>query len=86
MTNAKIKHSIISIIWPFHESGLDLTEVACLYSLFKKYANGMLPLRAFDTEDENIEIIFLGALSKVPSNVDLGFKIDLERLDEQTFI
>ena len=46
----------------------------------------MLPLRAFDTEDENIEIILLGALSKVPSNVDLGFKIDLERLDEQTFI
>ena len=46
----------------------------------------MFLLRAFDTQDENIEIILLYALNKVPSNVDLGFKIDLERLDEQTFI
>ena len=46
----------------------------------------MLLLHAFDTDDEDIEILLVDALSKVPSSVDIGFKIDLESLDEQTSI
>ena len=46
----------------------------------------MLLLHAFDTDDEDIEILVVDALSKVPSSVDIGFKIDLENLDEQTSI
>ena len=37
----------------------------------------MLLLHAFDTENEDIEVHLVDALSKVPSSVDLGFKIDL---------
>ena len=36
--------------------------------------------------DEDIEILLVDALSKIPSSVELGFKIDLESLDEQTCI
>ena len=54
--------------------------------LFRKYANDMLLLHAVDTEDEDIEILLVDALRKVPCSVDLGFKIDLESLDEQTCI
>ena len=46
----------------------------------------MLLLHAVDTEDEDIEILLVDALRKVPCNVDLGFKIDLESLDELTCI
>ena len=46
----------------------------------------MLLLHSFDTEDEDIEILLVDALSKIPSSVELGFKIDLESLDEQTCI
>lgn len=46
----------------------------------------MLLLHAFDTEDKDIEILLVDALSKVPPSVDLGFKIYLESLDEQTCI
>ena len=46
----------------------------------------MLLLHAFDTENEAIEVLLVDASSKVPSSVDLGFKIDLESPDEQTCI
>ena len=46
----------------------------------------MLLLHSFDTEDEDIEILLVDALSKIPSSVELGFKIDLKSLDEQTCI
>ena len=46
----------------------------------------MLLLHAVDTEDEDIEILLVDALRKVLCSVDLGFKIDLESLDEQTCI
>ena len=46
----------------------------------------MLLLHSFDTEDRDIEILLVDALSKIPSSVELGFKIDLESLDEQTCI
>ncbi|XP_068708323.1 uncharacterized protein [Montipora foliosa] len=52
----------------------------------RKYTNDMLLLHASDTDDEDIEILLVDALSKVPSSVDIGFKIDLENLDEQTSI
>ena len=46
----------------------------------------MLLLHSLDTEDEDIEILLVDALSKIPSSVELGFKIDLDSLDEQTCI
>ena len=41
--------------------------------LFRKYANDMPLLHAVDTEDEDIEILLVDALRKVPCSVDLGF-------------
>ena len=55
-------------------------------SFVRKHANDMLLLHSFDTEDEDIEILLVHALSKILSSVELGFKIDLESLDEQTCI
>ncbi|PFX13259.1 Pogo transposable element with KRAB domain [Stylophora pistillata] len=52
----------------------------------RKYANDMLLLHTFVTGDEDIEILLANALSEVPCGVDLGLKIDLESLDEQTYI
>ena len=46
----------------------------------------MLLLHSFDTEDDDIEIVLVDVLSKIPSSVELGFKTDLESLDEQTCI
>ena len=46
----------------------------------------MLLLHSLDTEDEDIEILLVDALSKILCSVELGFKIDLESLDEQTCI
>ena len=46
----------------------------------------MLLLHADDAEDEDIEVLLVDALSRVPSSADYGFKINLESLEEQVCI
>ena len=48
-------------------------------SLFRKYADDMLLLRALDNEDED-KILLVDALSQVPSSVHFGFKVTVNKI------
>ena len=57
-----------------------------LLLLYRKYADEMLLLYAADKDDDDFDIMLVDVLCKEPSPATFGFKINLDRLDEQMSI
>ena len=53
---------------------------------YRNYSDEMLLHYAADMDDEDFEILLVGALCKEPSRAMFGFKINVDSLEEQTSI